>query len=101
MRKSKNLIKTIIGRPVHQTYDNSARKILNEKIREKYESTGRLFDIAAIESTYPDGRRSTYSKSGKTYYSLSSDYTYDGAHLNETGRKLVAKELLLMLVNID
>ena len=101
VRKTKNLVKTIIGRPVHQTYDNSARKILNEKIREKYKSTGLLFDIAAIESTYPDGRRSTYSKAGKTYYSLISDYTYDGAHLNETGRKQVAKKLLLMLVNID
>jgi lysophospholipase L1-like esterase len=37
---------------------------------------------------------------GKTYYHLVPDYTNDGGHLNETGRKLVAEQLLLTIAAI-
>jgi len=40
-----------------------------------------LFDLAAIESTAPDGTRASFMKDGKTYYQMVSDYTHDGGHL--------------------
>ncbi len=60
-----------------------------------------FFDIAKIESTFPDGTRSTFTKDGKTYYSMVPEYTHDGGHLNEMGRKKVAKQFLLLLANLN
>jgi len=59
-----------------------------------------IFDLAKIESTFPDGRRASFTKDGKTYYSMVPDYTYDGGHLNELGRKIAAEQLLFLLANL-
>ena len=99
-RNTKNVIKKIIGKPVYENFNNSGRYKLNELLRQKYGTGGRFFDIARFESTLPDGSRSTYSEDGKTYYALVNDYSYDGGHLNEAGRKIVAEQLLLLLANM-
>lgn len=81
-------------------YDaNIKRNEFNDLVRMEYGGKEPVFDIAEIESTYPDGRRETFTKEGNTYYSLLSEYTYDGGHLNEIGRKKVAEELLIFLAN--
>jgi hypothetical protein len=54
-----------------------------------------------MESTFPDGTRETFSSDEKTYYALVPEYTYDDGHLNETGRKKAAEQLLLLLVNFS
>ena len=72
-----------------------------QKLREAYGSINRLFDLATIESTRPDGTRSGFEKDGKTYYSLVPEYTYVSGHLNEAGRRVVAKRLLLFLANLN
>jgi hypothetical protein len=54
-----------------------------------------------VESTYPDGRRETCAHKGKTCYSLVPEYTYDGGHLNETGRKKAAEQLLILLAKLN
>lgn len=59
-----------------------------------------IFDLAKIESTYSDGSRETFTAQGQTYYSLIPDYTDDGGHLNEAGRKKVSEQLLLFLSNL-
>ena len=94
-------VKKIIGRPLYGVDDNIKRFEYNQMLREAYGSTNRLFDLATIESTRPDGTRSSFEKDGKTYYSLVPEYTYDGGHLNETGRRAVAERLLLFLSNLD
>jgi len=90
----KSFIKKLIGRKVNGYEDNVRRQEFNSKIRENYPL---IFDIAEIESTKPDGSRMIHSLNGIEYYSMYSGYTNDGGHLNETGRKKVAKELLEFL----
>jgi hypothetical protein len=96
----KGWIKRIIGRPFDGESENIKRHEFNEMIRTTYSGKEPLFDIAKIESTFPDGRRSTFESDGKTYYSLVPDYTYDGGHLNEVGKKIVAEQFLVTLVNL-
>ncbi len=76
---------------------NAARTQFNALVRAEYASTGRLWDIALIESTRPDGSRLAGTVDGKRYEALYSGYTSDGGHLNATGGKLVAAELLRLV----
>ena len=94
----KTKIKTLVGKKdIWEYNDNIKRNEFNEKLRKEYGGKEPLFDLADIESTYPDGSKSTFRVAGKTYYSMVPGYTTDGGHLNETGRKVVARELLSML----
>ncbi len=96
----KTIIKKIIGRPTWEYDDNIKRNEYNQLLKEWYKGKEPLFDLAEIESTYPDGKRCTFEKDGKTYYSLVPEYTTDGGHLNEKGRKIVAEKLLVLLANL-
>jgi len=93
-------IKKIIGRPVWGVEGNIKRNEYNEILLKKYKGKEPIFDIAAIESTFPDGTRSTFTKNGKKYYLMVPEYTDDGGHLNEIGRKKVAEQLLILLANL-
>lgn len=93
-------IKKLIGRPLYGVKENMNRNKYNELIREKYQGKDPILDIATIESTYPDGTRSTFKVDGKTYNSMVPEYTNDGGHLNVSGRKKVAEELILLLSNL-
>lgn len=89
----KGWIKGVLGRE-----DNNIKKyVFNEMLRREYEGRDPLFDLAAIESTYSDGSRASITSNGTTYYSLVTDYTSDSGHLNETGRKIMAAQLLKFL----
>jgi len=90
----KAFIKKKIGRELYGYEDNLEKQYFNEKIRHNYDI---VFDIAKIESTKPDGSRIVHTLNDQTYYSMYPAYTDDGGHLNETGRKKVANELLLFL----
>ena len=80
---------------------NVARNEFNELIRNEFEGKEPIFDLAKFESTHPDGRRETFMKDGKTYYSLVADYSPDAGHLNELGRKKIAEQLLILLANLN
>jgi len=67
----------------------------------KYAGKALILDIAKIESTRPDDTRRAFSLNGRTYYSMAPEYTTDGGHLNETGRKKVAEQLLISLANLN
>ena len=67
----------------------------------KYEGKEPILDIAKIESTFPNGTRCSFTRDGKTYYSMVPEYTYDGGHLNELGRKKVAEQLLILLAQLN
>lgn len=93
-------IKKIIGRTYGGVQENINRHEYNERIRAKYQGKDPILDIAQIESTHPDGTRASFEADGKTYYSMVPEYTNDGGHLNEVGRKKVAEQLLLLLANL-
>jgi hypothetical protein len=69
--------------------ENAARERLNVLIRREYEG-GHLFDLAAIESTAPDGSRATGTYQGQQYYRLHDGYASDSGHLNSEGARVAA-----------
>ncbi len=93
-------IKDIIGRPVRGYEDNMARTRLNEMLKKEFDGKEPVFDLAGIEATLPDGSRTTYEKGGRSFQALVRAYTDNGGHLNETGRKVVAEQLLVFLANL-
>ncbi len=80
--------------------DNAARSRYNELLLAHYRGKEPVFDLAAIESTFPDGRRSSFRYKGSSSYSLVPAYTDDGGHLNSFGRRLVAERLLGVLSDL-
>jgi hypothetical protein len=76
---------------------NVARYQFNELVRAKYAGTGRLWDVAALESTRPDGTRVTGSIDGQHYEALYGGYSLDGGHPNADGSKVLAAELLRLI----
>jgi hypothetical protein len=93
-------IKRILGRPIGGYSDNIKREQFNALLRKEYAGKEPFFDLAAIESTHPDGSRLSFTHKGSTAFALVPSYTNDGGHLNETGRKQVAEQLLILLANI-
>lgn len=97
----KTWIKKIVGKKEIWEYDNNInRNRYNELLIKKYKGKDSIFDIATIESTFPDNKRCTFKKNGKSYYSLVPQYTDDGGHLNQFGKKIVSEHLLLTLLNM-
>ena len=88
----KGILKRILGKD-----HNYQRCRYNELLKQEYNAE-QIFDVAGIESTYPDGTREIHDKS---CYALIPDYTYDGSHLNETGQRIIAKQLLNFLAKIS
>lgn len=79
---------------------NLVRHRYNELMRQTYGNTEPLFDLALLESRYPDGRPSRYSIAGESVPLMVPAYTSDGSHLNETGRRMAAEQLLILLANL-
>ena len=94
-------IKKLIGRPIDGYEDNIGRGGYNRRLRSEYGTKDPLFDLAALESTFPDGRRCTFSAGGKAYEALVPEYTDDGGHLNQKGRRWVAERFLVFLANLS
>jgi hypothetical protein len=68
---------------------NAARERLNALIRREYASD-RLFDLAAAESTAPDGSRIGATFGEEQCYQLYGGYAADNGHLNREGAQVVA-----------
>jgi hypothetical protein len=97
IRKAKEFVKTIIGRG--RMDDGIAKLSFNEKIRSTYSNEGNLFDLALSEATDKNGKVNNVLKQNQKIEFLIDEYTYDGGHLNETGRVKIAEDLLLFLAN--
>ena len=93
-------LKRTVGATVENDLDNVKRNELNKLVLEEYSGKEPVFDIATIQSTLPDGGRTVASLGGKNYSYLASEYTDDGGHLNEKGRKVVAQQLIIFLSNL-
>jgi hypothetical protein len=79
----------LIGRARYGAADNAARERLNTLIRRAY-AGDRLFDLAAVESTAPDGRRTAGTYREQRYYHLYQGYAADPGHLNDEGARIAA-----------
>jgi hypothetical protein len=92
--KLKARLKTILGRrDLLGQASNVARERLNALIRREY--GGRhLFDLAAIESTKPDGTRVSGRYDNQGYFALYGGYASDQGHLNAVGSKIAATAFL-------
>jgi hypothetical protein len=95
----KAFVKKILGSPLYGVADNAARGRYNDMLRREYGSTGKLFDLAACESTGPAGKELRFKLGKELFQAMLPAYTNDGGHLNETGRRLIAQEFLLFLAS--
>ena len=97
---AKNLLKRIIGRPVRTHRDNIPRTAFNEMMLQAYQGREPIFDLARIESTDREGKRLVLKEGDKSFYAFVPEYTSDGGHLNEQGRRIAAAELLRLLAEL-
>ncbi len=92
-------LRELLGRPNNSKLDNLKRNQFNRRLMDVY-GEDRVIDIAASESAYADGRRESFRQDGQIYFSLIGDYTSDGGHLNEIGRRWVARDFARQLARI-
>jgi hypothetical protein len=88
-----------IGRPT-ELDDNQVRTRYNTLLRERYAGKEPLFDLAFHETLGPDGLRHYSLCNGQEIPVLVETYTDDGGHLNETGRRHVAENMLSTLLEL-
>ena len=79
----------LTGSSRYGSAENAARERLNALIRREY-AGDHLFDLAAIESTAPDGSRAIGTYKGQQYYRLYDGYASDSGHLNGEGARVAA-----------
>lgn len=91
------IVKRLIGRTPDHYEDNVARNRFNELMRREYRGQGRLFDLAALEATPLGSVPETHQLHGEPFYSLRSEYTDDGGHLNVRAQDGIAAELAMFL----
>jgi hypothetical protein len=96
---ARRLYRSLRGRAIDYIVDNRARERYNEKLRRRFVSEP-IFDLAAVESTHPDGNREGGKTPSGTYFSLVKEYASDEGHLNEYGRKIAARELVRTLAQV-
>ncbi|OPY61752.1 MAG: hypothetical protein A4E56_01823 [Pelotomaculum sp. PtaU1.Bin065] len=90
-------IKRLLGLGVWGDKDNLKREQFNRLLRNQYADSGRIFDLAAYESTLSDGRRNVINGANGVFYGLFSCYSSDAGHLNLSFSKTVANKLLVFL----
>jgi hypothetical protein len=95
----KTWIKKLVGKKKFWEYDTNINlNRFNDLLKIEYSGKEPILDLARMQSTFPDGRRVSFTKNRKKYFSMASEYSYDGAHLNERGRKAAAEQFLLLLL---
>jgi hypothetical protein len=93
-------LKKLLGIAPDGYQDNFRREEFNRLMRREYAGREPVFDLAAVEATDREGRQLAIALNGKTGMALLDEYTIDGGHLNESGRRRVAEELLVMLARL-
>lgn len=80
---------------------NSVRERYNALLRAAY-AAGRepVFDLAQLEATASDGSLRTVRYRGQRVPVLAREWTHDGGHLNEAGRRRIAEAFLVTLARL-
>ena len=94
-------VREIAGCVNRQREDQARRHAYNQMLRGAYGSSGRLFDLAEMEATYPDGTPSWCSHHGDPVPMLVPEYTSDGGHLTHAAAERVARRLLSCLSAVE
>lgn len=98
----KTKLKKLMGsKDIWEYNDNIKRNQYNTLLKSYYTSKQPVFDIAQLEATKGDGGKYQFEFNGASFYYLAPEYTYDGGHLNELGRKKISEQLLLMILNLS
>jgi hypothetical protein len=95
----KPLVKKVLGKESSEAR-NARREQYNALMRSAYQGKEPLFDLAAVESTRPDGSRELASFAGKQVPMLVPAYTGDGGHLNAEGQDRAAAALVALLASL-
>ncbi len=95
----KGLVKGLLGK--NEYYENSKKYAFNQMLRQKYQGKEPIFDLAEVESTFPDGSRLISSDPNLPIESMVPAYTYDGGHLTGLGEKIVAEKFLVFLAMLE
>lgn len=95
----KELIKGFIGWKDDIARANIKRAQYNILIRDTYPRK-RIFDLALLESTRPDGTGESFTRYGVSYPSLYPEYTRDGGHLEGEIQERAAALLVSTLAGI-
>jgi len=96
----KEQVKMIMGREteLQQSIDaNIKRNEFNNLLRKKYGSSD-IIDLEQFESTNTDGTLYTSVKGGVKHNLMVPAYTYDGGHLNDLGKIVIADRFLTRLL---
>jgi hypothetical protein len=76
---------------------NRCRQEYNDLLRRAFGGKEPIFDLAALESTGPDGRPALVRHKGSRVPVLAHAWTNDGGHLNDAARQSMGKVLLATL----
>ena len=97
----KEFVKVLIGKPKTGDMEaNLKRQQYNLLLTDAYSKTGNVFDLALIESVNPSGFKSYFDKNTEKVSVLAPEYTDDGGHLNDQGKKTLAEQLLVTLAEV-
>jgi hypothetical protein len=80
---------------------NLIRHQFNEMLRTTYGGREPIFDLASLEATKSNGEMKLVNYKGARFPVLAQEWTYDGGHLNEAGRRRIAEAFLTMLVSVQ
>jgi hypothetical protein len=83
-------VRAAVGLRTSKDANNARRARFNDLLRAKYAQEP-LFDVARAEATHDDGSRSGSRQDGVFVDALRPDLTSDGGHLNDEGRRVVAR----------
>jgi hypothetical protein len=90
-------VKAALGGHDPSPADNVSRQQFNSALRATFGD--RVFDVAAQESTAPDGTRVTGTTQGETYFALYDGYAVDEGHLDPVTSEVMAARLLRFLAD--
>ncbi|RJQ23900.1 hypothetical protein C4565_10490 [Candidatus Parcubacteria bacterium] len=99
----KALAKKILGKSIGGYIENIKRNQFNRLLIDEFKPNNTLFDLAQFEATRQDGSLETFEYDGNQYLALTPGYAFEkdlGRHLNETGSKFIAEQLLIFLANL-
>ena len=94
---ARSIVKRALARPVTAIEDNRRREALNDLIRSTFCGSGSVFDLAALESTSPDGSKCATRYRSTRIPTLDPQYSNDGGHLNSKGQTHVARRFVQLI----
>ncbi len=92
-------VKRLMGRLPSEYVENAKRAEFNAILRAHYTEAGKLFDLAAVESSSQGGQVSV-TVDDRSVEVLNPALTSDGGHLNPLGQRLVATAFLQFISNL-